>query len=268
MQRGSNLAFKDDHGHLNPLIITSAQNPAVQADIEALIDSTWPLYTTYGRPAQGSEMFFEWERVYRCWPEFQFALYDRASEEIIACGNAVPIFWQKSSAELPETGWDWAMQQGFLAYQEKLTPTALIPLCITVRKDLQRSGLSRFCLNAMRDLATEHNLSAIFAPVRPVFKAKYPKTSITEYMSWKTIDGKAFDPWVRTHINFGGRIVKPCTKSMSVVGSLSDWKSWTGIEFSKDGPHEVPNLLAPLNVNLAKDEAIYEEPNIWVEHLF
>ncbi|MDY6916105.1 MAG: hypothetical protein SVM86_07305, partial [Candidatus Cloacimonadota bacterium] len=42
--------------------------------------------------------------------------------------NSIPIFWNKSSQELPETGWGWALEKGFQDKKAGRKPNMLVGL--------------------------------------------------------------------------------------------------------------------------------------------
>ncbi|GAB3907045.1 hypothetical protein GCM10029964_104620 [Kibdelosporangium lantanae] len=52
---------------------------------------------------------------------------------------------------------------------------------------------------------------------------------------------------------------------MTVVGTLAQWKSWTGVALA-DGPNVVDGALVPVLASTALDVGVYVEPNVWVEH--
>jgi hypothetical protein len=76
----------------------------------------------------------------------------------------------------------------------------------------------------------------------------------------------SYDPWLRTHVRAGGRIVDVASSSWTVAGSLAQWREWTGLPFDQDGPVDVPGALVPVYCHIAGDHAVYVEPNVWVEH--
>jgi len=87
-----------------------------------------------------------------------------------------------------------------------------------------------------------------------------------EYVARMDANGLAADPWLRVHIRAGGRIEKVAPTSMVVVGTIADWRGWTGMEFAASGPTVVPGALVPVHVSLEQDHAVYVEPNVWVRH--
>lgn len=40
----------------------------------------------------------------------------------------------------------------------------------------------------------------------------------------------------------------------------------TGLKFLSSGNYVVKNALSPIYIDIEKDEGIYYEPNIWIEH--
>jgi hypothetical protein len=64
----------------------------------------------------------------------------------------------------------------------------------------------------------------------------------------------------------GGRILKVCPASLSIPGSLAQWRDWTGLRFDRSGELEVPGGLVPVQVSVEHDHAAYVEPNVWMHH--
>ncbi len=118
----------------------------------------------------------------------------------------------------------------------------------------------------MRQVAVDHGLRALIAPVRPSQKARYPLIPIENYIQWTTADGLPFDPWLRVHARAGARIIQPCPRSMTVPGTRAEWENWAGMPFPESGTYIVPGALVPVQVDVEKDEVRYIEPNVWVWH--
>lgn len=119
-------------------------------------------------------------------------------------------------------------------------------------------------ISAMGNMARWAGLSPLVAPVRPMWKDRFPCTSIEDYVSWSRSDGHPFDPWVRLHVRLGARILRPEPLSMEFTAPVSDWELWTGMHFERDGNYIFPGGLAPLNV--AGRLGRYWEPNVWMLH--
>jgi hypothetical protein len=89
---------------------------------------------------------------------------------------------------------------------------------------------------------------------------------MAEYIRQRRDDGLPADPWLRVHERLGGVIVKICPASMSISGSLEQWRSWTGLPFDRSGDVIVPGALVPVHVSVEHDHATYIEPNVWMHH--
>ena len=122
-------------------------------------------------------------------------------------------------------------------------------------------------IRSMVQIGKKHKLKSLIIPVRPTLKKDYPLTDIKQYITWKREDGQLFDPWLRVHENLGGKIIKVCSKAMRISGTISDWKNWTGMKFPESGKYEIDGALNRVVINLDRDEGIYIEPNVWVEHI-
>nr|WP_329191543.1 hypothetical protein [Streptomyces sp. NBC_01435] len=83
---------------------------------------------------------------------------------------------------------------------------------------------------------------------------------------WDRVLVWAFHPWVRVHVRAGGTIEKVTPASMTVSGSLAQWRQWTGLPFDRDGYVDVPGALAPVHCDTVHDHAVYVEPNVWIRH--
>jgi hypothetical protein len=112
-------------------------------------------------------------------------------------------------------------------------PNIVSALEITVRTDLQGTGLSGTMLAAMRDNAARLGFEHLVAPVRPNRKHLVPDMPIEEYTGLVRKDGLPQDPWLRVHVRAGGRIVGTCKRAMVNPGTLEEWRSWTGLPFDE-----------------------------------
>ncbi|HYB27326.1 MAG TPA: hypothetical protein VEF89_11975 [Solirubrobacteraceae bacterium] len=118
----------------------------------------------------------------------------------------------------------------------------------------------------MVELARQHGLGHLIAPVRPSFKDRYPITPIERHVTWTREDGRPFDPWIRVHVRRGGVIVKPSPRSLRITGTVAEWEAWTEIRFPGDGAYTFPAGLAPVEIDQARDLGAYWEPNVWIVH--
>ena len=97
--------------------------------------------------------------------------------------------------------------------------------------------------------------------------SRCPNVPMREYISEMRADGLPADPWLRTHLRAGGRVVKIAPYSMTIIGSIADWSTWTGATLDQSGEVAVAGGLAPLIVSLEQGYVVYVEPNVWVEHV-
>lgn len=89
---------------------------------------------------------------------------------------------------------------------------------------------------------------------------------MTEYVRRAGSDGLPADPWLRTHVRIGGRLVRLCPLSMTIAGTLADWREWTGLPLATSGLLDIPGALVPVHVSVEQDHAVYVEPNVWMHH--
>lgn len=123
-------------------------------------------------------------------------------------------------------------------------------------------------LAAMRENTRRLGFAELIAPVRPSGKSGEPYALIEEYAHrTRETDGLPHDPWLRVHVRAGGVIETVAPASMTVSGSLEQWRSWTGLPFDAAGQVEVAGALVPVHCDIERGYAVYVEPNVWVRHL-
>lgn len=199
------------------------------------------------------------------WADFTLVLV--SGDQVLARASTVPFAMGiDGREELPDDGFDgvlrWAAED-VLAERE---PNCVAALEISVAVEARSQGVSALALDAVRALARRRGFDHVVCPVRPTEKERSPRMSMAEYIELRREDGLPIDPWLRVHVRAGGDIVGIAPFSMTVSGSLGQWKEWTGIHFDQDGEVDVSGALAPVIVNRRRDLATYIEPNVWVRH--
>jgi GNAT superfamily N-acetyltransferase len=240
---------------------TLAERPALAAQFPSVERQVWPRFILDGHEEVGERL---WPRLCGEFPGFQIAVCDDAGA-VVAVGNSIPFAWDGTDAGLP-SGWNTVLAAGFQAREEGTAPTALSALAASVSPAAQRQGISSRLLVAMKTLAAERGLERMVAPVRPPLKTRYPLTPMERYIRWTTADGEPFDPWIRTHVRLGARIVGVAHRSMVTRGTVSEWETWTDMSFPESGDYIIPGAMAPLAIHRERDLGLYEEPNCWVVH--
>ena len=77
--------------------------------------------------------------------------------------------------------------------------------------------------------------------------------ALTLTISWTRADGSAFDPWLRTHLRMGARLLGTHRASQTFTGTVRQWQEWSGLNLPGDGAYVIPDALAPLHVDLVAD---------------
>ncbi|MDQ3403351.1 MAG: Long-chain-fatty-acid--CoA ligase [Actinomycetota bacterium] len=193
---------------------------------------------------------------------------------LIGVENDVPVaraislplaFPTEDRADLPDRGWDQAIQWAGLDIMEGRTPTALFAVEVVVAAHLRGTGLSGQMLRALKTRATEDDLSRLIVAVRPIDKEDEPDVPMTEYAPRRRGDGLLADRWMRTHERLGARMIQICPLAVTITGSLTDWHDWTGVTLA-DGENRVPGGIAPVYASVKHDYGVYVEANVWFEH--
>ena len=240
-------------------ITTCAERPELIGRLDGL-DSLWPPFMTHdplGEALLG--------RVPHEFP--QYCVVATHEGRVVARGLSVPFdAGSPDREETPARGWDGVLVWSFQDRHEGRSPTVASALEITVDRGHLGRGLSHRMLAALRDAAGRQGHGTLLAPVRPTEKHLRPRMPMDAYVRERRGDGLPADPWLRVHVRAGGVVEKIAPASMTIGGSLADWRRWTGLPFDRDGEVEVPGALVPVHCDTARDHAVYVEPNVWVRH--
>lgn len=204
------------------------------------------------------------ERFLALWPRyFLIGLEDGVP---VTRALAVPVaFPAPGRTELPDHGWDAAIQWAAHDLMDGRAPTALCALEVVIAPRARGQGRSAPMLAALKARAAETGLSRLIVSVRPIGKETEPETPMAEYVARRRADGLYADRWLRTHERLGAQMIKICPFAVTVSGSLADWLDWSGVKLT-DGENLIPGGIAPVYASVARDYAIYVEPNVWFEH--
>ncbi|HEX2447496.1 MAG TPA: transferase [Methyloceanibacter sp.] len=197
------------------------------------------------------------------YPEYQLCLVDEDTGYPVAVANSVP-FDCSSADDLPPEGWDWIVETAALTKGTGIN--MLGALAISVPGVHRFKGYARLMIRALVDLAKAKGLRGLVAPVRPTRKARHPWVPITDYVAWTDDRGRPYDPWLRSHLSVGGKLVGPCERSMVVNEPIAFWENWSTQRFETSGDFELEGALAPVKIDLDRQTGIYEEPNVWVSY--
>lgn len=249
---------------MNLKIVTFTQRPDLKEAMwsDELL-AAWPEFMLHDPIA--NLYFSRLERFH----DYILLAFDEAQPDVVlARAASVPLCFGESfrRSVLPDGGWDtvvrWADQDAY----SKRKPNAVSALEIVVHPNAKGQGLSGQMVAAMRDNTARLGFGDLFAPVRPSQKHLEPHTPMSEYAFRTHEGGLPHDAWLRVHAKAGGKIVKVAPHSMTIAGTLADWRSWTSLPFNQSGEVVVPGALVPVHVSLEQNHAVYVEPNVWIHH--
>ena len=238
-------------------VVTLAERPDLAGAVHDM-PTGWPeimLHDPMGWNEDSARLLF---------PAYQLVALD--GDSVVAKGHSVPFPWSGDADDLPDQGWDDVLGLAVHSHCSGRPLTAVSALEITIHPGRRGEGLSGIMLTAMRDTARRLGHRDLVAPVRPVAKHQHPRMPMSDYVGLRREDGLPVDPWIRVHVRLGGVILKVCPASMSIAGSLRQWRQWTGMALERSGDVEVPGALSPVHVCLEQDHAVYVEPNVWIHH--
>lgn len=240
-----------------PTVITLADRPDLATSLDEM-SGGWPPFMTQ------DPMGWNLATVGDLFPECQLAALD--GDCVVGKAHSAPIHWSGEADDLADQGWDDALGRALRAGSGGRAATAVSALEVAILPEWRGRGLSRLMVVAMLDNAARLGFQDLVAPVRPSAKHAHPHVSMADYLRRTRDDGLPDDPWLRVHARLGGTIIKVCPASMSIAGSLAQWRTWTGLPFDRSGDVEVPGALAPVHVSVEHDHAVYVEANVWMRH--
>ncbi|WP_086824923.1 N-acetyltransferase [Streptomyces sp. NRRL B-24572] len=242
-------------------ITTLAERPELEGAMWSMKD-LWPEFMMYD-PVGWANM----GRIVREFPEYVLVATD-AENAVVARGFSVPFALDVDGRRaLPARGWDEVLNWAFSDLRHGREADTVSAIEITVDLGHLGKGVSHTMLAAMRQNAGRLGFAELVAPVRPNGKHLEAEASIHEYaFRTREADGLPHDPWLRVHVRAGGVIEAVAPASMTVSGSVEQWREWTGLPFDTDGPVEVKGALVPVHCEATRGYAVYVEPNVWVRH--
>ncbi|MDR0228022.1 MAG: N-acetyltransferase [Flavobacteriaceae bacterium] len=241
---------------------------AEDLDINETLDFTnqveqfnvWPIYVLADKV---NETY--WERIYDIFSSYQFYMLE--GNVVVGNGNCIPLhLTEEELKDLPDGGWDWALEKAVSDYNKGLKPNTLCALQIGLNKEYQGKGISKELIVYMKEIATGLQLNSFILPIRPNLKTNFPLIPMEDYIQWKNKEGLPYDAWVRTHVKGGAKILKVCKQSMYVEGTVEEWESWTNLNFQSSGQYLLPVLLNPITIDLKENKGVYVEPNVWMQY--
>lgn len=207
-----------------------------------------------------------WKQLCSVYPEFQFGLVEVKTQKMVAQGSCLPLPWHQSLGELPNTGCDWALMTGLEAKSNKIASTILSVASIAILPEYQGQGLSQMLLDYMQELARCYQYPTLILAARPTLKHLYPLTPIERYINWQNEAGFAFDPWLRTNLKRGAKLIGICDRSTVMHDTISNWERLTQMRFPETGNYIIFGAIAPLEIDCESDRGTYIEPNVWLSY--
>lgn len=203
-------------------------------------------------------------RIREWFAELNIMLVDE-DDRPAAVGWGVPIRWSGEITDLP-TGYTDTIRRAVEDHLLDQQPDTFVICGGIVDRSRARQGVAGELITALRDLPAAADLSRVTAPVRPTLKSTYPLIPIDTFARWTRPDGTPLDPWLRTHVRLGGRIIATAPHSQTMTGTADQWHTWTGLDFISTGRYVIPGGLDTLYVDIEHDLGTYTEPNVWIQH--
>jgi hypothetical protein len=243
------------------LVIRSrAYSPELKRAASAIEQAAWNElgYLNYTRAH-----YEHYTELLNAYPEYQLCLVDEETGYPVAAANCVP-FVCSGPDDLPPEGWDWVVESAARTKGERVN--MLGALAISVPAVHRSKGYARRMIRSLIDLAEAKGLRGVVAPVRPSAKVNHPLVPIVDYIGWTDERGRVYDPWLRSHLSAGGKLIGPCERSMVVHEPIAFWENWSKQRFDKSGSYALEGALVPVEIDLDRQTGTYEEPNVWVAY--
>ena len=136
-----------------------------------MVQRAYPEYMNHGAIAD------------RCFP-LMYDLYPEWQQLAVVDGNAigffnsVPLPFDGPDEDLPNTGWDWAID---LATRERVeAATTASAIQIVIDPNYHGHGYSRMMVSQMKANAVARGCHRLVVPLRPTGKPDYPRMTMAE----------------------------------------------------------------------------------------
>ncbi len=221
-------------------------------------DASWPAFI--GADAKAATQL---PRVREEFSTYELALVEE--ERVVAAGWGVPIVWGGDPSDLT-SGYSDSLVRALDDLDAGRIVDTFVLCAVQVRADATARAVATAMITALTNEARSRGLVRVIAPLRPTLKHRYPLTPIDQFAGWVRTDGRPLDPWLRTHVRLGARVLATTENSQTFTGTIAQWQEWSGLALPASGTYVVPDALAPLTVDVAADRGICVEPGIWVQH--
>jgi len=205
-----------------------------------------------------------WDTLEKYFPHTQIFMID-ADNNLMGFINAIPVFWDQPVEELPKNGWDWLLEKGITDSEDGIAPNMLGGLQIIITKKYQGKGYSKLLIEKGKSSREALGFNNFIIPIRPILKHQYPEMRMKDYMILKE-HHKIYDPWIRTHLSSGAKIIKVCENSMSVTGDIHFWGNLMNKKITESGFYRVEGALNLVFIEIEKGYGAYKEENIWIQY--
>lgn len=225
---------------------------------DAAFPDAWPEFMYHDAVAGGL-----WADLIAAWPQASLVALDDDGRPV---AKATTFPFTADLAALPDNGYDGVILSAAADRVAGRTGTLIGAVEVAVQVDRRGEGWSGRMLEAVRHNARRLGFGDVVVALRPNHKHLHPHLPLQTYVQQVRADGLPTDPWLRIHVRAGGRIVRVAPRSMTITGTLEEWREWTGLPFDTDGEVLVPQALAPVHCDLSENRAVYIEPNVWIHH--
>ncbi|SEK28817.1 hypothetical protein SAMN04487910_0169 [Aquimarina amphilecti] len=203
-----------------------------------------------------------WSSLESYFPQTQIFLVN-GNSDLLGFMNTIPIFWDQKLSDLPNNGWDWLLKKGVEDFEDKMKPNVLGGLQIIVTKKYQGNGYSKLLISKGKQVVESLGLEKLIIPIRPILKHNHPKIRMKDYIDLKK-NNEIYDPWIRTHLESGAKIIKVCENSMNVRGDINFWEELLDKKIIQSGNYEIDGALNLVSIDVVDDSGEYREENIWI----
>ncbi|MFY0734793.1 MULTISPECIES: hypothetical protein [Aurantimonas] len=205
-----------------------------------------------------------YDRLLEDHADLQLCLVDEATGRPVALANCVPVAFGGDLSELPAEGWDWLVETGGTGRRSQANVLGALAISVPVAE--RGKGYAFRMIGELHRIAEANGFERMIAPVRPSAKTVHPHASMADYIGWQDERGRCFDPWLRSHLAQGGRVVHPCERSMVVSEHIAFWETWAGRRFETSGDYTLAGGLVPVAIDVERQRGTYSEPNVWVAY--
>lgn len=202
--------------------------------------------------------------------DYYFAVSE--SGEVMGHIETTRFNWDGKEENLPTGGWTGVVQESYIT-RLRGCGNSLSLIYAEVKPIYRGAAISKQLITYVCESAKADRIESIVVPARPPLKAthQFAEMSIDEFVLLKREDGTHVDPWIRTHLSCGAKVLKGDI-SHRYCFSINQFERLFNLTLTKETGNQLVDIkvmyegVFPVYVDLAHNIVLMEEYCVWMQY--